>query len=271
MELLEDFKIEALDLLQDAEDAFIDLEKARDPMVVYKVVFRSFHSLKGGAGMMGLDELQRHMHLLEDYLSTFQERTNELSKQVDYFLQAIDGAKSLLDGSVINFTYKSRDLEVPSEENLNVLDLLKKMNIHFGAIGQGFSVSEISNVLKSLNEYKAKKGWLSSELFITKSQAVVDEVLKSKLLVPLFCEGVNSNDQIPSLEQLDRATLQSYIRLYKLFSEIVRNHEKCLQLLMFQYVDLEDFLKEQGRSAVLFTLKKEIFEMLDKKQKIIGF
>ncbi|GAB4014065.1 MAG: hypothetical protein Fur0010_11650 [Bdellovibrio sp.] len=271
MELLEDFKIEALELLHDAEDAFIGLEKGRDPKDVYKVVFRSFHSLKGGAGMMGLDEVQRHMHLLEDYLSTFQERTNELSKQVDYFLQAIDGAKSLLEGSSINFTYKSQDLDIESKENLNALDLLKKMNIQIGAIGQGFSESEFSNILKNLNEYKAKKGWLSSELFITKSQDVVDDVIKSQLLIPILCEGVNSKDQIPSLENLDGATLQSFIRLYRLFSEIVRSHEKCLQLLMFQYVDLEDFLKEQGRTTVLLTLKKEIFEMLDKKQKIIGF
>jgi chemotaxis protein histidine kinase CheA len=95
--LLEEFVIESQELLDNSEDALMSLEtKGSDFEESYKVVFRSFHSLKGGSGMMGLDSLQSHLHLMEDSFERFHDDHDNLVANLDYFLQGIDVARALL-------------------------------------------------------------------------------------------------------------------------------------------------------------------------------
>lgn len=104
-ELLE-FKTEAMELLDQAEDSLLKIDKGASYKANYDSIFRAFHSLKGGAGMLGLDELMKHMHHLEDH---FQQCKNDdvLPKnRVSYFLSGIDASRSLLNNQSIQFTYQ---------------------------------------------------------------------------------------------------------------------------------------------------------------------
>lgn len=103
-ELLE-FKTEASELLDQAEDALLKIDKGASYKSNYDSIFRAFHSLKGGAGMLGMDALMKHMHHLEDH---FQQCKNDevLPKnRVSYFLSGIDGARTLLNNQSIEFKY----------------------------------------------------------------------------------------------------------------------------------------------------------------------
>lgn len=107
-ELLE-FKTEASELLDQAEDALLKIDKGASYKSNYDSIFRAFHSLKGGAGMLGMDALMKHMHHLEDH---FQQCKNDevLPKnRVSYFLSGIDGARTLLNNQSIEFKYDYRD------------------------------------------------------------------------------------------------------------------------------------------------------------------
>lgn len=104
-ELLE-FKTEASELLDQAEDALLKIDKGASYKSNYDSIFRAFHSLKGGAGMLGMDALMKHMHHLEDH---FQQCKNDevLPKnRVSYFLSGIDGARTLLNNQSIEFKYE---------------------------------------------------------------------------------------------------------------------------------------------------------------------
>ena len=104
---LEEFKTEAIELLDGAERNLLSLTECGSFQKIYDSVFRCFHNLKGACGMMELTALQAHVHELETALVTLK-NTPILSKsQITYFLSGIDAARSLLSGANISFDYSS--------------------------------------------------------------------------------------------------------------------------------------------------------------------
>lgn len=65
-ELLQDFLTEANELLADLDNRLVDLEKTPDEPGLLNSVFRNFHTIKGGAGFLGVTELVRLCHLTEN-------------------------------------------------------------------------------------------------------------------------------------------------------------------------------------------------------------
>jgi two-component system chemotaxis sensor kinase CheA len=65
-EMLKDFVVEALDLATNVEEHLLHLERDPDNKETLNAVFRSFHTIKGGAGFMGLPALVTACHLTEN-------------------------------------------------------------------------------------------------------------------------------------------------------------------------------------------------------------
>jgi len=65
-ELLQDFLLEASDLLADVDSKLMDLEKSPNDKGILNVVFRGFHTIKGGAGFLNATELVTLCHLTEN-------------------------------------------------------------------------------------------------------------------------------------------------------------------------------------------------------------
>ncbi len=65
-EMLKDFVVEALDLATNVEEHLLRLERDPDNKETLNAVFRSFHTIKGGAGFMGLPALVAACHLTEN-------------------------------------------------------------------------------------------------------------------------------------------------------------------------------------------------------------
>lgn len=65
-ELLEDFLIEASDLLSGVDNKLVDLERAPDDKGLLNDIFRGFHTIKGGAGFLNASELVSLCHLTEN-------------------------------------------------------------------------------------------------------------------------------------------------------------------------------------------------------------
>ena len=73
--LIDEFISEAGELLDEIESELLNFDPSQPlPKETYSLIFRNFHSLKGSSGMMGLDELQRHTHLLEDKFQSYENR-----------------------------------------------------------------------------------------------------------------------------------------------------------------------------------------------------
>lgn len=103
---LEEFKAEALELLELAEKSLLALDGGAEFRPSFDAIFRGFHNLKGAAGMMELLELQAHTHELENILMSFKDGSEIPKSYIGLFLRGIDAAKAILDGEKVDFNYK---------------------------------------------------------------------------------------------------------------------------------------------------------------------
>ncbi len=65
-DLLQDFLVEATDLLSGVDNKLVDLEKTPDDRGLLNEIFRGFHTIKGGAGFLNAAELVALCHLTEN-------------------------------------------------------------------------------------------------------------------------------------------------------------------------------------------------------------
>ena len=56
-EIVQDFLVEAQELIENLDSQLIDLEHAPDDHGLLNAVFRGFHTIKGGAGFLALEAL----------------------------------------------------------------------------------------------------------------------------------------------------------------------------------------------------------------------
>ncbi|MDH5395559.1 MAG: Hpt domain-containing protein, partial [Gammaproteobacteria bacterium] len=65
-ELLEDFLIEAGEILEQLNEQLVELENSPDDSDLLNAVFRGFHTIKGGAGFLSIDAMVAICHRTED-------------------------------------------------------------------------------------------------------------------------------------------------------------------------------------------------------------
>ncbi len=65
-EILQDFLIEAGEILEQMSEQLVDLERAPDDADLLNSIFRGFHTVKGGAGFLGLNALVDTCHGAEN-------------------------------------------------------------------------------------------------------------------------------------------------------------------------------------------------------------
>jgi chemotaxis protein histidine kinase CheA/chemotaxis protein CheY-P-specific phosphatase CheC len=102
MEIKEEYRSifaeEAAENIQEWEGALLTLEHDPQNRELVHTMFRSIHTLKGSAGFIGFDQLQRLTHELESALQTVREGTLELaSDSVDLLFRGLDLARDMVD------------------------------------------------------------------------------------------------------------------------------------------------------------------------------
>ncbi|MDH5444595.1 MAG: chemotaxis protein CheA [Gammaproteobacteria bacterium] len=65
-ELLQDFLVEAGEILEQLNEQLVDLENSPDDMEMLNAVFRGFHTIKGGAGFLEIHQMVEICHRAED-------------------------------------------------------------------------------------------------------------------------------------------------------------------------------------------------------------
>ncbi len=81
-DLLQDFLVEATDLLSGVDNMLIDLEHAPDDRKLLNDIFRGFHTIKGGAGFLNATELVTLCHLTENLFDKLRNGELVLTKEV---------------------------------------------------------------------------------------------------------------------------------------------------------------------------------------------
>lgn len=81
-DLLQDFLVEATDLLSSVDNKLVDLEKAPDDHKLLNDIFRGFHTIKGGAGFLNATELVTLCHLTENLFDRLRNGELVLSREI---------------------------------------------------------------------------------------------------------------------------------------------------------------------------------------------
>jgi two-component system chemotaxis sensor kinase CheA len=81
-ELLRDFLTEASELLSDVDNKLVELEKRPGDAKLLNDIFRGFHTIKGGAGFLNVDELVKLCHLTENLFDKLRNHALTLSPEL---------------------------------------------------------------------------------------------------------------------------------------------------------------------------------------------
>ena len=88
-DLLQDFLIEAGDLLSGVDNKLVDLERSPDDRSLLNEIFRGFHTIKGGAGFLNATELVTLCHLTENLFDNLRNgQLNVTPEVMDVILEA---------------------------------------------------------------------------------------------------------------------------------------------------------------------------------------
>lgn len=89
---------EAKDHLNTIEQGLLSLQNTMEDTEMVNEVFRAAHSVKGGAGMLGINSIHRTAHRLEDCLKVIQESPVKVDSQLEsLFLQVFDTLEALVE------------------------------------------------------------------------------------------------------------------------------------------------------------------------------
>jgi two-component system chemotaxis sensor kinase CheA len=96
-EFLGIFRDEANERLETMSSVLLAIEEGRAPTDGIDSLFRDAHTIKGGAGMLGLDEIAALAHAVEDVLSEARNRGVLAPASIDVLLRAGDGLRALVN------------------------------------------------------------------------------------------------------------------------------------------------------------------------------
>ncbi|PKQ75787.1 chemotaxis protein CheA [Aeromonas sobria] len=90
-DILQDFLVEASEILEQLSEQLVDLEKRPDDKNLLNAIFRGFHTVKGGAGFLSLGELVDVCHGAENVFDILRNGKRSVTAELmDVILQALD-------------------------------------------------------------------------------------------------------------------------------------------------------------------------------------
>jgi len=97
-EMLQDFLMEATDLLSSVDNKLVELEKTPDDTGLLNDIFRGFHTIKGGAGFLNATELVTLCHLTENLFDRLRNGELQLTSEImDAIMDATGAVRHMFD------------------------------------------------------------------------------------------------------------------------------------------------------------------------------
>ncbi|MHC8315484.1 chemotaxis protein CheA [Pseudomonas sp. LB3P31] len=95
-EILQDFLVEAGEILELLSEQLVELESRPDDADLLNAIFRGFHTVKGGAGFLQLNELVECCHIAENVFDILRKGDRRVdSELMDVVLEALDAVNGM--------------------------------------------------------------------------------------------------------------------------------------------------------------------------------
>ncbi|MBC3481038.1 chemotaxis protein CheA [Pseudomonas sp. P1B16] len=95
-EILQDFLVEAGEILEQLSEQLVELESRPDDADLLNAIFRGFHTVKGGAGFLQLNELVECCHIAENVFDILRKGERRVDAELmDVVLEALDTVNNM--------------------------------------------------------------------------------------------------------------------------------------------------------------------------------
>ncbi|MGF2685030.1 chemotaxis protein CheW [Marinobacter sp. DUT-3] len=97
-EILQDFLVEAGEILEKLSEQLVDLEQNPDDSDLLNAIFRGFHTVKGGAGFLQLEALVNCCHSAENVFDILRNHKRKVdSELMDVVLEVLDNVNAMFE------------------------------------------------------------------------------------------------------------------------------------------------------------------------------
>jgi len=119
-EILQDFLVEAGEILEQLNGQLLELEQQPDDYDLLNAVFRGFHTIKGGAGFLSIEPMVEVCHRSEDVFNVLRQRKRRVDAQLmDVVLRVLDVVNDMFER-----VRAGEDPEPADPELLSTLEVL---------------------------------------------------------------------------------------------------------------------------------------------------
>jgi two-component system chemotaxis sensor kinase CheA len=112
-EIMEDFLIEAFEMIEQLDQDLVELESNPDDLELLNKIFRVAHTIKGSGSFLNLDVLTKLTHHMEDILNKARKSELKITPDImDVILESVDMMKALLENIRDNGTDVTDDINI---------------------------------------------------------------------------------------------------------------------------------------------------------------
>jgi len=124
-EILQDFLVEASEIVEALGEQLVDLEQQPDDADLLNAIFRGFHTVKGGAGFLSIEPLVQTCHRAEDVFNILRQGQRQVTPELmDPILGALDVVNEMMDAL--------RNGEMPEDVDPGLLQRLEMYTVPAG-------------------------------------------------------------------------------------------------------------------------------------------
>ncbi len=290
-QMLSEFKTEAQKMLETAKTGLNNVARGEDFSTNMTTIFKALNSIKGAAGMFGFMEVQVHAGKLSVLIDSLKNKGTLSKDQLHYFLSGVEATSKILDGETIEFAHVAftdidngaLDLGVPKKNNAKgvifILDNDTKAN---EALALLVTKSEFN--VKTFLDFDAFRETVlreSPDLIVcglaldvvkkikeVKTEApviVTSNKLTKELIIEFLKEDVRGFIEKPFS---DEGLISAEIERVFLHSEAHALLKKSINYILYQFSELDTYLKSTGKDAIRNSLKDELKNILQLKEKL---
>lgn len=177
-DILQDFLVEAGEIVEKLSEQLVTLEQSPRDVDLLNAVFRGFHTVKGGAGFLGLTALVAVCHRAEDVFNTLRQGKRYVDAGLmDVVLVVLDIVKDMMD------VVRSGEDPSPADPALLVKldELSKPQDQPPSQPAEAISKNPISNPSISNNSVVDNKNLSPDEIFLANEGEITDDEFEALL------------------------------------------------------------------------------------------
>lgn len=296
---LDDFKDDAIRMLDEAEKALLAGGQSTGFKELYQLLFKTVHGLKGAAQVFDLKDLAEHLRKIEIELTHYKDHSSFTLPEIGVFRKYLETAKQLVAEHILqSIDYNFGE----SKEYEMMASPIATAELSAAPLGLAYILDDEPAIVEILSETLTAAGLTTMSYSDPKElleafQARVPDVVISDMKMPgisgleILNQVKKINADVPVIfisgyldtpKLLDAIQKGVYAAIEKPFDTeqvvgvVLKAVQMCqlnkllsrsMNLILYQFTDLKDLLLSQGKTDFAFSIEDELRFLLEQRRK----